>query len=66
MHQSRALVAVAQHWSISHAAQQLHLTSSALSMLVSSLEGELAVRLFERTRRRLVLTEEGLELLPSV
>jgi DNA-binding transcriptional LysR family regulator len=35
-------------------------------MLVSSLEAELAVRLFERTTRRVVLTEEGQALLPSV
>jgi DNA-binding transcriptional LysR family regulator len=33
---------------------------------VSSLEAELAVRLFERTTRRVVLTEEGQTLLPSV
>lgn len=66
LRQLRAFVAVAQDQSITRAAQRLHLTPSALSMLVSSLEGELAVRLFERTTRRLVLTEEGLELLPSV
>jgi DNA-binding transcriptional LysR family regulator len=44
----------------------MHLTASGLSMLVSSLEAELAVRLFERTTRRVVLTEEGQALLPSV
>jgi DNA-binding transcriptional LysR family regulator len=62
----RAFVAVAQEQSITRAAGRLHLTASALSMLVSSLEAELAVRLFERTTRRVVLTEEGQALLPSV
>lgn len=66
LRQLRAFVAVAQEQSITRAAQRLHLTASALSMLVSSLEAELAVRLFERTTRRVVLTEEGQALLPSV
>lgn len=35
-------------------------------MLVSTLEGELSVRLFERTTRRIVLTDAGEELLPSI
>lgn len=64
--QLRAFLAVAQDESITRAAQRLHLTPSALSMLVSTLEGELAVRLFERTTRRIVLTDAGLELLPSI
>ena len=66
LRQLRAFVAVAQEQSITRAAQRLHLTASALSMLVRSLEAELAVRLFERTTRRVVLTEEGQALLPSV
>jgi DNA-binding transcriptional LysR family regulator len=66
LRQLRAFVAVAQEQSITRAAGRLHLTASALSMLVSSLEAELAVRLFERTTRRVVLTEEGQALLPSV
>lgn len=66
LRQLRAFVAVAQDASITRAAQRLHLTSSALSMLISSLEGELAVRLFDRTTRRMALSEAGAELLPSV
>lgn len=66
MRQLRAFVAVAQDESITRAAQRLHLTPSALSMLISSLEGELAVRLFERTTRRIALTDAGLELLPAI
>ena len=66
LRQLRAFVAVAQDGSITRAAQRLHLTTSALSMLVSSLENELAVRLFERTTRRMALSEAGAELLPSI
>ncbi len=66
LRQLRAFVAVAQEQSITRAAGRMHLTASGLSMLVSSLEAELAVRLFERTTRRVVLTEEGQALLPSV
>lgn len=66
LRQLRAFVAVAQEQSITRAAQRLNLTASALSMLVSSMEAELAVRLFKRTTRSVVLTEEGLALLPSV
>jgi len=64
--QLRAFMAVAQEESITRAAQQLHLTPSALSMLISTLEGELVVRLFERTTRRIALTDAGLEILPSI
>lgn len=66
LRQLRAFVAVAQDGSITRAAQRLCLTPSALSMLISGLEGELGVRLFERTTRRLTLTEPGRELLPTV
>lgn len=64
--QLRAFVAVAHEGSITRAAQRLYLTPSALSMLISALEGELAVRLFDRTTRKIALTEAGQELLPSI
>ncbi|MES2413443.1 MAG: LysR substrate-binding domain-containing protein [Pseudomonadota bacterium] len=64
--QLRAFLAVAQDASITRAAQRLHLTPSALSMLISTLESELAIRLFERTTRRIALTDAGQELLPSI
>lgn len=64
--QLRAFVAVAEEGSISRAAQRLHLTASALSMLIASMEGELGARLFERTTRRLHLTDGGRELLPAI
>jgi DNA-binding transcriptional LysR family regulator len=64
--QMRAFVAAARAGSVTRAAQQLHLTPSALSMLIRSLEAELAVRLFDRVSRRMELTEAGRELLPAL
>lgn len=66
LRQLRAFITVAEEGSISRAAQRLPLTASALSMLIGTLEGELGVRLFERTTRRMVLTEAGKELLPAM
>lgn len=66
MRQLRAFLAVAQDASISRAAARLHLTPSALSMLIRSLEGELALRLFDRTTRSVTLTEAGRELRPAI
>ncbi len=66
LRQLRAFLAVADEGSIARAAQRLHLTASALSMLIGTLEGELGVRLFERTTRRMVLTDAGGELLPAI
>lgn len=48
------------------AAARLSLTPSALSMLIRALEADLGVNLFERTTRKLVLTDAGARLLPVV
>ncbi len=45
--------------SFSAAARELELTPSAVSKLISRLEDRLSVRLFQRTTRRLRLTDEG-------
>ena len=66
LRQLRAFVSVAQEASMTRAATRLHLTPSALSMLVRSMEDELGFRLFDRTTRRLVLTDAGRQLLPTV
>jgi LysR family transcriptional regulator, carnitine catabolism transcriptional activator len=63
--QLKAFIAIAQEQSITRAAEKLHLTPSALSMLIRSLESELAVRLFERTTRKLELTANGKAFLPT-
>ena len=66
LRQLRAFWLVAQEGSMTRAAQQMHLTISALSMLVRTLEEELGVRLFERTTRRMELTEAGRQFMPAV
>lgn len=52
-------VATADHGSFSRAAEHLGKTPSALTKAVSHLEAELGARLFERSTRRIVLTEAG-------
>jgi LysR family carnitine catabolism transcriptional activator len=66
LRQLRAFLAVAQESSMTRAADKLHLTPSALSMLVRGMEDDLGARLFDRTTRRLVLTEAGAQFLPTV
>ena len=53
-------VVTAELGSFSRAAEQLGKTPSALTKAVGHLEDELGARLFERSTRRLVLTEAGL------
>ncbi len=52
-------VAVAHAGSFVRAAERLHLTGSAVGKTIARLEARLGVRLFERTTRRLALTEAG-------
>jgi LysR family carnitine catabolism transcriptional activator len=66
LRQLRAFLCVAEEASMTRAATRLHLTPSALSMLVRGMEDDLEFKLFERTTRRLVLTEAGQQLLPTV
>ena len=63
--QLRAFVAVAEAGGFSAGAERLHLTQSALSMLVRALEREMGVVLFERTTRVVKLTDAGRDFLPS-
>jgi LysR family transcriptional regulator, glycine cleavage system transcriptional activator len=58
-HLLRAFVTVAQHMNISRAAEELHLTQSAVSKQILELESSLGVDLFERVRKRLVLSPAG-------
>lgn len=64
LRQLRAFVAVARQLSFTHAARELHLTQSAVSMLVRQLEAEMGLPLFDRLHRRVQLTDTGRELLP--
>lgn len=51
--------AAARHSSFTRAAEELNLSQSAVSKQVQSLEAFLGLRLFERIRQRIVLTEAG-------
>lgn len=64
LRQLRAFSAVARSGSFTQAARQLNLTQSAVSMLVQQLEEATAVRLFDRARSSVTLTEAGRQLLP--
>ena len=55
----RAFLAVARTLSFSQGAQQVHLSQSALSSLISRLEQSMGARLFDRTTRSVALTTAG-------
>ena len=57
--QMQALRALVQTGTTSGAAQLLHMTQSAASKLVTQLEAELSVHIFDRLHGRLVMTPEG-------
>lgn len=54
-----AFDAAARHQSFTRAAQELSLTEGAVSRQVAALEGTLGVPLFDRVKKRVVLTQTG-------
>lgn len=54
-----AFEAAARHQNFAHAAEELHLTASAVSHHVRKLESRLGVALFQRHARGVVLTADG-------
>jgi DNA-binding transcriptional LysR family regulator len=61
LRQLQAFVAVAESGNFSRAADRLHVAQSAVSVLVRELERNLVIRLFDRTTRRVELTDAGVE-----
>lgn len=55
----QTLICVVEHNSFSRAAEQLGKTPSAVAKAIAALETELGARLFERSTRRIRLTEAG-------
>jgi DNA-binding transcriptional LysR family regulator len=62
--QLRAFISVADAGSFTDAAKRLHLTQSALSLLVKELEEEVGVRLLDRSTRRTKLSAAGDDFYP--
>lgn len=62
----RALEAAARHLSYTRAAEELHVTQSAISHQIKHAEELWNLKLFERRGRRVVLTEAGHALVPVV
>jgi len=60
----RAFAAIAREGNLTRAAERLHLTQSAVSMQIKSLQELLGVTLFLRTSRGLALSPQGTALLP--
>ena len=56
----RYYLTVAREENITRAADMLHITQPTLSRQMAELEEELHTRLFERTNRKIVLTESGM------
>ncbi|SMP63770.1 LysR family transcriptional regulator [Noviherbaspirillum suwonense] len=64
LRQLRAFIMVADAGGFAAASHRLHLTPSALSLLIKEMEKLLKVRLFDRTTRNTVLSQSGIEFYP--
>ncbi|SFD51944.1 LysR family transcriptional regulator [Paracidovorax konjaci] len=62
----RAFEVSARHLNLTRAAEELHVTQTAVSQHIRNLEERLGKPLFRRLPRGLALTDEGLALLPAL
>ena len=64
LRQLRYFTVLAAELSFTRAAHKLHVSQTPLSFQIANLEAELGARLFNRTSRRVALSEEGKAFLP--
>ena len=64
--QLRAFLAIARLGNFTRAAYELNISQSALTIQIQQLETHLRTHLFDRNRRSVNLTPQGLELLPRI
>ncbi|MVA52680.1 LysR family transcriptional regulator [Agrobacterium vitis] len=62
----QAFECAARHQNFSRAAEELTLTQSAVSRQIAELEQQTGLQLFERIRRRVILSQAGQRFLPEV
>jgi DNA-binding transcriptional LysR family regulator len=65
LRQINAFVLLARTGNFTRAAQEMHVTQSALSLLARALEAGLETRLVDRTTRNVTLTATGVEFYAS-
>src|SRR5690606_34346612 len=64
LRQLKAFLQVARLRSFTRAAEQLHISQAGLSSMMRELERQIGCRLFDRTTRKVMLTQAGAQLLP--
>lgn len=62
--QLRAFITVAREGNLTRAAEQLHVTQPAVSLQIKALQEEIGFPLFTRTAGGMVLTSDGVKMLP--
>ncbi len=63
-HQLSVFLAAAETLNFSQAARRLHMSQPSVTQHIRNLESHFGMQLFERTGRKLILTEAGITLLP--
>jgi DNA-binding transcriptional LysR family regulator len=61
----QAFIAIADHVSFQRAADELHISQTAVTRRLQNLESHLGVKLIERTTRNVALTATGTDFLPQ-
>ena len=59
LRQIRIFLSAAKHLSFSHAAEELHITGSAVSLQIKEMEGDIGISLFNRDSKKVALTTAG-------